>query len=967
MAGRDVWVRLGADSSKMERGFKSAEQSAKVFARALEKAEREQQRLGQMQAAATREMQADFAKRRAMEQAAGQVRARAAREMEADFARRAQLTQREGDMQSQALREMEADFERRRDLQMGYLDDMGRGLLAFGAATTVGLGLAARSAMKWESAWAGVLKVVDGTPEQLDALQEGLRQLANRLPATAQEIAGVAEAAGQMGVAIPDMLKFTETAIALGVATNMTSEEAATGLAKLGNIMGVTTGEVDRAGAALVALGNAGESTESDILSMSLRIAGAGVTAGLSEANVMSLASAMSSMGIEAEMGGSAISRVISDINSDVLSASGGVEDYAEVAGMSAKKFADAWRSDPAQALEAFIAGFGRMQKAGGDVYEVMGRLAINDVRVKDTMLRLGSGATDVAEALDLGNKAWEDNNALIAEAARRYATAESRIAVARNQLNNAAIDIGGTVLPVIASVATAGGTLAEMWRELPGPVREAATWLGVAAAGIGLVGGTALIAVPRVVAFRAALDEVAGTGGRVGKTAGGLQKALGGVSGFLTGPWGLALGAATAIAGVFIAKQVEGRQRVRELADTLDDATSAITENTRALTVRRLEEDGVLKSAAKIGLSYKEVTDAALGNAAAIDKVTEATSKYSLVAAKRRSHDEASKASMKVRDAVLDESSAVRKATEAHEREKAALGDVTTERKAAIAAVEEQQRATDEMADGVLDAREAARRMARAIREASEAAKENTKSVNKQGTEFRRNTEAGLENSEKIDELARSTRAAANAALKASGSQAQYTKIMREGREQFVKAATDMGMSRRAAQRLADSLGLIPPKVKVNVDTSDLDRAIRKSQQLYSAARNMDYKPPSAYKSSKGDGKEIRRAAGGIVPRSAGSGVIDDVPALLTAGEFVVNAAATAANRELLERINAGAPQPASVAVRASSGARGGAGTVIHQHFHLDQAAAISTASGYARATHQEAARAERLMQRRG
>ena len=52
-----------------------------------------------------------------------------------------------------------------------------------------------------------------------------------------------------------------------------------------------------------------------------------------------------------------------------------------------------------------------------------------------------------------------------------------------------------------------------------------------------------------------------------------------------------------------------------------------------------------------------------------------------------------------------------------------------------------------------------------------------------------------------------------------------------------------------------------------------------------------------------------IARAGGGIIPRHLGSGVRDDVPALLTAGEFVVNRAATQRHRGLLEAINSGAP----------------------------------------------------------
>lgn len=72
--------------------------------------------------------------------------------------------------------------------------------LAAGAALAAGLGVAGKAAIDWESAWAGVNKTVDGTPAQMAALEQGLRNMAKTLPATHQEIAAVAEAAGQLGV-----------------------------------------------------------------------------------------------------------------------------------------------------------------------------------------------------------------------------------------------------------------------------------------------------------------------------------------------------------------------------------------------------------------------------------------------------------------------------------------------------------------------------------------------------------------------------------------------------------------------------------------------------------------------------------------------------------------------------------------------------------------------------------------------
>ena len=104
----------------------------------------------------------------------------------------------------------------------------------------------------------------------------------------------------------------------LGVATDLTSEEAANAIARIQNIFGAAGKDTDRFASTLVALGNAGASTEKEIVEMAQRIAGAGHTVGLTQPQVLAFASTLASVGINAEAGGSAISRVFLKINEAV-------------------------------------------------------------------------------------------------------------------------------------------------------------------------------------------------------------------------------------------------------------------------------------------------------------------------------------------------------------------------------------------------------------------------------------------------------------------------------------------------------------------------------------------------------------------------------------------------------------------------------------------------------------------------
>lgn len=67
-------------------------------------------------------------------------------------------------------------------------------------------------------------------------LEKGLRNLATQLPGSHQEIANVAEAAGQLGIKTENVVSFTKTMIDMGESTNMSAETAATSLARFANI-----------------------------------------------------------------------------------------------------------------------------------------------------------------------------------------------------------------------------------------------------------------------------------------------------------------------------------------------------------------------------------------------------------------------------------------------------------------------------------------------------------------------------------------------------------------------------------------------------------------------------------------------------------------------------------------------------------------------------------------------------------
>ena len=301
----------------------------------------------------------------------------------------------------------------------------------------------ANIAAEFESAMAGVQKTSDMSATELDSMGDAIKDLATKIPATTTEIAGVVEAAGQLGIAKNDLLDFATVMVNLGVATNLTSEEAASSLAKFANVVGMSSANYERLGSTIVALGNNFATTEADIVSMSTRLASTGAIVGLSESQIMAISTALSSVGIEAEAGGSAISKLLKNFETMVATGSPKLEKFAEVAGMSADEFSQAWGEDAVGALSAFINGLGKVDASGQSAVAVLDDLDIKEVRMSNAVLALATSNGILDKALTTANNAWEENSALANEAAIRYETTESKMQMLANSANNVKIAIG--------------------------------------------------------------------------------------------------------------------------------------------------------------------------------------------------------------------------------------------------------------------------------------------------------------------------------------------------------------------------------------------------------------------------------------------------------------------------------------------------------------------------------------------
>lgn len=313
---------------------------------------------------------------------------------------------------------------------------------AAAGTTIIGIGTAsAQAGIAFETAFAGVKKTTTATAEEYAQIREEIIGMTREIPATGIEISAVAEAAGQLGIEKENLLAFTRTMVDLGnVANDLSSEEAATALAKFANITGMSPEDYGRLGSTIVELGNNAATTESAIVEMATRLASAGELAGFSEAQIMATATAISSVGIEADAGGSAMSKMIKKVQVAVETGNKSLKDYARVAGMSVSKFKEEFQKDGLSAVAAFISGLNNIERNGKSATVILDEMGLTEVRLSNVLTSLANAGDVFSDAVEMANRAWEENTAITERAAQKYDTTENKIAVMKNSLTEMGI-----------------------------------------------------------------------------------------------------------------------------------------------------------------------------------------------------------------------------------------------------------------------------------------------------------------------------------------------------------------------------------------------------------------------------------------------------------------------------------------------------------------------------------------------
>ncbi|WP_295787512.1 phage tail tape measure protein [uncultured Microbacterium sp.] len=536
--------------------------------------------------------------------------------------------------------------------------------------------------------------------------------------------------------------------------------------------------------------------------------------------------------------------------------------------------------------------------------------------------------------------------------AAQRLDNLQGDVEALGGAIDTALIQQGSGANDTLRALTTTATGIVEWFSQLPAPVQQAGLFLGAAAAAVGLFGGGAMVAVPKIVALKGAID---GTSFSLR----GMSLAAGGVT--------VGLAAVLAVVAAVASEQAKATAQAEGYVSTLEEGSLRVTAATREMAKANLaasssflffERQSAYDGAEKLGLSLEVVTDAALGQADALEQLSSVIKAGNGDTAEAQkladqlgiSLTDVSAASSAVSQGVLGQAGSLEKATEMARQKAAADDQVVASSESATEATGTAAAAYLSAADDTAELTDELDRLISSFNEANgvgqDAVTANARwkeslagisaEVQRQRDEFERangtvdgfslsldeNTVSGSANAASLAGVARDAQAAAAAQYevdkKTVGAKAaadNYAGTLSAQRQAFVDAALSAGYNADEVQRLADKVFALPPAKAVNLlaNTGAASDNVARFRDLWESIRNRTVTLTTIGTTQIGGSQPASQgpmlggykyADGGEI-RGPGTGTSDSILAFVSNGEFVVRESVASKNIEALHHLN--------------------------------------------------------------
>lgn len=263
---------------------------------------------------------------------------------------------------------------------------------------------------KFETGLVAVGKTTGMAGKELKGFGRELQKISLMLPISTTELLKVGTVAGQLGIKGGKALSdFTKIAAKMGIATELSGEEAAFGLNKIRIATGSSLKDVKRIADEIVILGNNIGVTEKPLIRFAGEVGRATQKYNISTGAVLSLSAAMLEMGVQAELGGSVIGKTFLRIESAIANGGQDLQNFADIVGMSGEAVEKAYGEDKVKLLVTFLKRLNFVSdgtaEGGNQLTRSLEALGLKGDEINKTLPPLIDNIAQLENALNLSAK----------------------------------------------------------------------------------------------------------------------------------------------------------------------------------------------------------------------------------------------------------------------------------------------------------------------------------------------------------------------------------------------------------------------------------------------------------------------------------------------------------------------------------------------------------------------------------
>lgn len=304
-----------------------------------------------------------------------------------------------------------------------------------------------KDAVNFESSMADVRKVVDfDTPQQFKKMSKDILDLSTKIPMTADGLAAIVAAGGQSGINKSDLLPFAESAAKMGVAFDITADQAGEMMAKWRTAFKMGQPEVIALADKINYLGNTTAASAPLISDVVTRVGPLGAVGGVASGEIAALGASIVGAGINSEIGATGIKNLILALTSGESATKAQTGAFATL-GLDAVEMAQYMQKDAKGAILTVLKGLQGLDKAkqASTLKDLFGKESLGAISpLLSNLDKLEENFAGVANAAKYGGS-------MEAEFKTRSETAANATILMNNNINAAKIALGNGLLPVIA------------------------------------------------------------------------------------------------------------------------------------------------------------------------------------------------------------------------------------------------------------------------------------------------------------------------------------------------------------------------------------------------------------------------------------------------------------------------------------------------------------------------------------